>query len=230
MRDVYRPKGLASAVFYQDARAAFRWLERAFGFEPLFVLLDKDGNLGHSEMTYGNAVVMVGNEWSDAHRSPKSIGGKNTQSFHVQLAEGEDLDAHSERARAAGADILMEPELQFYGDRTYRARDPEGHIWVFAVTVKKMTPAEFAGPRFRLIGADWGAGISSWGSGSQSPSSPPPGSPSGKASGASLRIFDITQRGFSVSSISSMRQWPFSRTRSNSMSRGAPKFLKVART
>jgi uncharacterized glyoxalase superfamily protein PhnB len=42
-----------------------------------------------------------------------------------------------ERARAAGAEVLLEPEKQFYGDRTYRARDSEGHIWTFSVTVKK---------------------------------------------------------------------------------------------
>jgi uncharacterized glyoxalase superfamily protein PhnB len=102
--DLYRPKGLSSAVCYQDAKAAYRWLEEAFGFEPLFVILDADDNLGHSEMTFGNSVVMVGNEWSADHRSPKSAGGKNTQTVHVQLAEGEDIDAHCERAREAGAE------------------------------------------------------------------------------------------------------------------------------
>jgi uncharacterized glyoxalase superfamily protein PhnB len=141
--DPYRPKGLSSAVCYQDANAAFRWLEEAFGFEPLFVILDADGNLGHSEMTFGSSVVMVGNEWSADHESPKSIGGKNTQTVHVQLEEGEDVDAHCERARKAGAEILQEPETQFYGDRTYRARDPEGHIWTFGVTEKRMTPEEW---------------------------------------------------------------------------------------
>ena len=42
MPEAYRPKGLSSAVCYQDAKAAFRWLEEAFGFEPLFVLLDAE--------------------------------------------------------------------------------------------------------------------------------------------------------------------------------------------
>ena len=143
MTDPDRPKGLSSAVCYQDAKAAYRWLEEAFGFEPLFVILDADGNLGHSEMTFGNSVVMVGSEWSADHRSPKSVGGKNTQSVHVQLAEGEDVDAHCQRAREAGAEILQEPETQFYGDRTYRARDMEGHIWTFGVTEKRMTPEEW---------------------------------------------------------------------------------------
>ena len=79
MTDLYRPKGLSSAVCYRDAKTAYRWLEAAFGFEPLFVILDADGKLGHSEMTFGNSVVMVGNEWSADHKSPKSIGGKKAE-------------------------------------------------------------------------------------------------------------------------------------------------------
>jgi uncharacterized glyoxalase superfamily protein PhnB len=140
MADYYRPKGLSSAVSYLDPKAAFRWLEQAFGFEPLMVILDADENLAHSEMSYGNSVVMVGSEWSEHHKSPKSLGGKNTQTVHVQLARGDDIDAHCERARAAGAEILQAPETQFYGDRTYRARDPEGHIWTFGVTVDEVGP------------------------------------------------------------------------------------------
>lgn len=143
MSGLYRPKGLSSAVCYVDPKAAFRWLEEAFGFEPLMVLLDENENIAHSEMKYGDSVVMVGNEWSADHKSPKSMGGKNTQTVHVQLGRGEDVDAHCEKARKAGAEILQEPSTQFYGDRTYRARDPEGHIWTFGVTVQESTPEEW---------------------------------------------------------------------------------------
>lgn len=140
MAELYRPKGLSSAVCYVDPKAAFRWLEEAFGFEPLFVILDENENLAHSEMTYGDSVVMVGSEWSENHRSPQNLAGKNTQTVHVQLARGEDIDAHCARAKAAGAEILQAPDTQFYGDRTYRARDPEGHIWTFGVTVNEVGP------------------------------------------------------------------------------------------
>jgi uncharacterized glyoxalase superfamily protein PhnB len=95
----------------------------------------------HSEMRCGDAVVMVGSEWSDDHKSPASIGGKNTQSVHINLKDG--IDAHCQRARLAGAKILQEPADQFYGDRTYRARDPEGHIWTFGQVVKPMTREEW---------------------------------------------------------------------------------------
>src|SRR3546814_8165772 len=105
-------------------------------------LLDADGNLAHSEMEYGNSSIMVGNEWSDDHRSPANLGGKNTQTVHVQLGRGEDIDAHCETARAAGADIVAAPETQYYGDRTYRAKDPEGPNWTFGFTVEEKRTEE----------------------------------------------------------------------------------------
>jgi len=141
MSDFYRSKGLSSALSYKDPKAAFRWLEEAFGFESLMVILDADGNLAHSEMTYGNSVVMIGTEWTEKHRSPKSIDGINTQTVHIQVDE--DVDAHCERARKAGAKILQEPETQFYGDRTYRCTDPEGHIWTIGQTVQRMSSDEW---------------------------------------------------------------------------------------
>ena len=135
------PPYLASAVFYQDPKAALLWLEQAFGFEPSMVLVDQNGDLAHSQMRIGQSVLMVGKEWSERHRSPKSMGGINTQTVNVQLAD--DIDGHCERARQAGAVILQEPETQFYGDRTYRAEDPEGHIWTFSQTVQAMAPEEW---------------------------------------------------------------------------------------
>lgn len=143
MADYVRPKGLASALCYVDPNAAFKWLEDAFGFEPLMVLLDENDRIAHSEMTFGTSLIMVGSEWSEDHRSPKNLGLKNTQTVHVQLDKGESIDAHCEQARKAGAEILQEPDTQFYGDRTYRARDPEGHIWTFGVTVNEMAPEEW---------------------------------------------------------------------------------------
>ncbi len=141
MPDVSARPPIVPALVYQDPMAAFEWLQKAFGFEPAMLITDADGGMAHSEMTFGDGWIMVGRAWSENHASPASLGGKNTQTTHVQMSE--DIDAHCERARAAGAEILMEPETQFYGDRSYRARDPEGHVWTFAQTVQVMTPEQW---------------------------------------------------------------------------------------
>ncbi|CAM2933399.1 VOC family protein [Cupriavidus taiwanensis] len=140
MDDPFRRTAFGAALFYKDPLAALDWLERAFGFERVMVIRDQQGQLVHSEMRFGDSYLMVGSEWADFTASPASIGGKNTQTVHVHLPEG--LDQHCERARAAGAVILREPQDEFYGDRTYTARDAEGHVWTFGQTVRKVTKEE----------------------------------------------------------------------------------------
>ncbi len=131
-----------ASVVYRDDRAALEWLEKAFGFETALVITDDAGAIVHAEMKYRGALVMIAREFMADAKSPASLGGRNTQMLHVHVDT--DIDAHCARARAAGATILADPSDQFYGDRTYRAMDPEGHIWVFAQTVKVVTLDEMA--------------------------------------------------------------------------------------
>jgi uncharacterized glyoxalase superfamily protein PhnB len=132
--------GLVSAVSYRDPKAAIAFLEKAFGFELTFLIEDADGNLAHSQMSYAGSTIMIGNEWSENHASPASLGGKTTQTVHIYIPG--DVDAHCARAKAAGAEILMEPATQFYGSRTYRCRDPELHIWTVSADVETVSFAE----------------------------------------------------------------------------------------
>lgn len=140
MDDPFRRPSLIAGVFYKDPWAALDWLENAFGFERSMVITDKDGRLGHSEMRFGDSILGVGSEWADFVASPASVGSKNTQMIHVHISE--DIDAHCARAAAAGAEIVQQPTDQFYGDRTYRARDPEGHVWTFGQTVRRVSREE----------------------------------------------------------------------------------------
>ncbi len=41
----------------------------------------------------------------------------------------DDVDAHYERARTAGATIVFPPENTVWGTRRYRCLDPEGYEW-----------------------------------------------------------------------------------------------------
>jgi uncharacterized glyoxalase superfamily protein PhnB len=131
------------SLSYRDPKAALAWLERAFGFETTMAIegADGDASMSHYEMSFeGRGRIMVGGEWADWAKSPLSCGGASTQSVHVAV-QG-DLDEHCQRARAAGAVIVSEPEEQFYGDRTYRAFDLENHSWSFSVHVRDVSRAD----------------------------------------------------------------------------------------
>jgi uncharacterized glyoxalase superfamily protein PhnB len=135
------------AVFYRDPMAALRWLEQAFGFQTSLLVTDDDGNVGHAEMSFRGAAIGIGGEWASPEllgpaemKSPLSLGGAGTQFVRVHLADG--IDAHCERARDAGARITQAPADQFYGARTYRALDPEGHVWNFDQPIATLSMAE----------------------------------------------------------------------------------------
>jgi uncharacterized glyoxalase superfamily protein PhnB len=131
-------------LYYRDPIAAIRWLEQAFGFELNALVTDDKGRVGHSEMSYQGSVLNVHSEFSSSEllgpaemKSPLSLGGGCNQSMRVMVDY--DIDAHCERARKAGARITAAPADQFYGERIYRALDPEGHVWVFAQPTQTLT-------------------------------------------------------------------------------------------
>lgn len=135
-----RRPSLIPVVIYQNQQAALTWLEQAFGFEVREMWTDAAGKIAHVEMGFGDGLVIIGSEFADYTKSPKTIGGSNTQCLYVHVETG--IDAHCERARQAGAVIAQKPTDQFYGERTYRAIDLEGHVWTFSQTVRRPSTQE----------------------------------------------------------------------------------------
>jgi uncharacterized glyoxalase superfamily protein PhnB len=112
-------------IFYRDVPAALAWLARTFGFTEEMRHATPSGM--HAQMTCDGQRIMMGQgskEWKmlSAHETEAA-----TQGIFVYLA---DVDAHYERARAAGAEIVHPPRDESYG-RTYTARDLDGHPWFF---------------------------------------------------------------------------------------------------
>jgi len=127
-------------LFYEDPKAAIAFLDRAFGFETRLCIEGENGAIEHSELVFGEAVVMVGGTHRPGGRacSPQTVEGRNTQSLFLYV---DDVDAHCERARAAGAQIVTEPKDSDYGeeywaDRSYEAVDLEGHRWWFSHRIR----------------------------------------------------------------------------------------------
>jgi uncharacterized glyoxalase superfamily protein PhnB len=123
---------------YRDAKAAIRWLCEAFGFEERMVYPGEgDREVAHAELSLGPGILMLGSQRADApsagELTPRSADGKLDFAripFSVYVAI-EDVDAHCERARPAGAEIVLEPFDTDYGSRDYSARDLEGNVWSF---------------------------------------------------------------------------------------------------
>lgn len=118
-----------------DAKASIEFYGKAFGFQPALQIPGPGGAPMHAEMTYKGATVIM--------FAPEGAMGSPTKTpGHTGVPEGvglyvycDDVDALAQRARAAGATTLSEPETMFWGDRVAHLQDPDGHRWTFATNV-----------------------------------------------------------------------------------------------
>jgi uncharacterized glyoxalase superfamily protein PhnB len=126
------PVTIIPGMRYRNAPTAIEWLCNAFGFEKHLVVPGENGTIAHAQLTFGNGMIMLGsikdNEFNRLMKQPDEIGGAETQSAYVVVA---DADTHYARAKAAGAEILIGIKDEGYGGRGYACRDLEGHIWYF---------------------------------------------------------------------------------------------------
>jgi uncharacterized glyoxalase superfamily protein PhnB len=123
-------------LVYPDVRAAVAWLTEAFGFAERVQI----GDDHRSQMSVGEGGAVIVADVRRDRRPPRP--GEVTHSVMVRV---EDVNAHVERARARGAEILMEPVDFEYGERQYEAADPAGHRWTFSETLDDVHPETWGG-------------------------------------------------------------------------------------
>jgi uncharacterized glyoxalase superfamily protein PhnB len=134
--------GITPYLLYANCEDALEFLHRAFGFEEVLRYTGPEGYVNHAEMRLADVPIMMGNPGA-GYRNPKELG-QETVGIYVMV---DDADAVCERARAAGAEILQEPEDEEYGHRRFTARDPEGHHWYFAHEIAHPEPEDWGALR-----------------------------------------------------------------------------------
>lgn len=123
---------IVPGLMYRDAAAAIDWLCKTFGFERHAVYPAEDGTIMHAELIFGNGMIMCGTKKDSPYgrliKQPDEIAGCETQTPYVIVS---DADVVYERAKAAGAEMVLDIKTEDYGGRGFSCRDPEGHIWNF---------------------------------------------------------------------------------------------------
>jgi PhnB protein len=146
------PEGVQTATPYLIVNHGVEIIEfykKVFGATETMRFQEPGGRIGHAELKIGGATIMLSDEYPEmGFFSPLSLGGKRSPvSIHLYV---ENVDELYQKALAAGATSLREPEDQFYGDRNAQVRDPSGHCWDLAMRIEEVSPAELE-KRFKAM-------------------------------------------------------------------------------
>lgn len=122
--------GVAPYLNLSDAGAAADFYARALGAVEVNRKSTEDGKRHmHIHLHVNGASVMLSDffpEYGHAYVAPAAF------TLHLQV---DDIDAWWARAVAAGAEVVMPKEKQFWGDVYGQIRDPYGVTWSLGQTV-----------------------------------------------------------------------------------------------
>jgi PhnB protein len=132
-------KELFPYLHVRDGAAALRFYEQAFGARELFRLTEPGGRLGHAELDFNGATLMLSDEYPELNIRGPQAGAATSVSMHLHV---DDADAVIARAVELGATLERAPQDQFYGERSGVVRDPWGHRWNIGHSIEEISPEE----------------------------------------------------------------------------------------
>ena len=121
----------------KSPESAMKFYEEAFGFKTNMTMPDEKGEIMHAEMKYQDAIIMLGRECEEG-KSPGTLAGTPV-GLYLYVDQ---IDSFFERVKADRAEVLQEPNTQFWGDRMFTVTCPEGHQWTFAQNVADFDPSK----------------------------------------------------------------------------------------
>jgi len=129
------PDTVLPHVRYRDVEEAIAWLSKTFDFSEHY----RYGNpTSGAQVHLGKAWIML-KRAQEGSASPSKLGF-GTQSLTVFV---DDLEAHFQKAKAAGAKLVEDLHETEYGELQYAAEDLEGHHWLFSRHARDVRPDQW---------------------------------------------------------------------------------------
>lgn len=123
----------------RSADAAIAFYKHAFGAVETFRLVEPGGRIGHAELKFGDATIMISDGFPECGIHPLDPDGPSLCFIHLHV---DDADAVMAGAVQAGAKVVREAQDHFYGERSGTVRDPFGYDWLIGHAIEEVTPAE----------------------------------------------------------------------------------------
>ena len=127
---------ISPSLTCKDAAHAIDFYKDVFGAEELMRMPSPDGKISHAELKIGDSIIFLNDEMG-----PTAAVTPGAQRIYLFLYV-ENADKVFTRAVAAGAQIDMALEDQFWGDRYGKVTDPFGHQWGIATHVEDVAPED----------------------------------------------------------------------------------------
>jgi PhnB protein len=130
---------LFAYIHVKNAGEAIAFYSLVFGATEKFRLVEPGGRIGHAELDFGAATLMLSDEFPEYGLEGPAPSAPAVVTLHLHVDNCDDVIA---RALQAGATLEVAAQDQFYGERSGSFRDPFGHRWNVGHSIEEVAPEE----------------------------------------------------------------------------------------
>lgn len=139
-----RNNTLAPSIRVKDMQKSLDFYTKTLGFQTSDRLTRKDGRIAHASVGFDSPLLMLSPV--DYVRTPqtKEDLAKNKLGvgveFYIGMNGSKKIDTYFAELKGKGITVINEPKTEFWGDRIFTVRDPDGYALTFSEHVHDVTP------------------------------------------------------------------------------------------
>jgi uncharacterized glyoxalase superfamily protein PhnB len=139
-----RKNTIAPSIRVKDMQKSLDFYTKTLGFQTSDKLSRKDGKIAHASVGFDSTLIMLSPVEYVRTPQTKEDLAKNKLGVGVELYIGmngsKKLDEFFTELKGKGVIVINEPKTEFWGDRIFTVRDPDGYALTFSEYVNDVTP------------------------------------------------------------------------------------------
>lgn len=142
--DTRKNNTIAPSIRVKDMQKSLDFYTNTLGFLASDRLTRKDGRVAHASVGFDSPLLMLSpieyvrtpQTKEDLAKQKLGIGVE----FYIAMTGSKKLDQFFTEVKAKGVTVINEPTTEFWGDRIFTVKDPDGYAITFSEHVNDVTP------------------------------------------------------------------------------------------
>lgn len=139
-----RNNTIAPSIRVRDIQRSLDFYTKTLGFQTTDKLTRRDGKIAHASVGFDSTLIMLSpieyvrtpHTKEDFAKNKLGVGVE----FYLGMNDSKKLDEFFTEVKARGVTVVSEPKTEFWGDRIFTVKDPDGYALTFSEHVDDVTP------------------------------------------------------------------------------------------
>jgi uncharacterized glyoxalase superfamily protein PhnB len=131
-----RNNTIAPSIRVKDIEKSLHFYTKMLGFQASDKLTRRDGKVAHVSVGFDSALLMLSPVDYVRTAQTKENLEKNKVGvgveFYIGMNATKKLDEFFDEVKAKGITVINEPKTEFWGDRIFTVKDPDGYALTFS--------------------------------------------------------------------------------------------------